>query len=503
LRSMARLHLQWWDVLVCTAMTSALAEPTAPTCAAGQKCSSGGVDEFGYYWPRARGHVGAYSLTNHTAPKDLSRHVAWKWNHRDGRYGTVITGGPLIDHKKNLYISTETGVYKFSPDGHELWFYRPVTSSIHTAPSIMDGTFFGNVGNGYMFALDMETGKEKWLRRFADNSGDDTAYVESYRGVVINALQAAGGGAGNVKIVAVNATNGRRLWDYSEARTLWNFMAMFVGDDTFIYQDISGGVYRRNLFNGTRLWYTEPPFFDQGSFTDGFVQLGPGGPDGIAYTCSDHGMGQAGQTGVLRAYRVQDGRFLWGQELLQPCTTWAVSDGQTVAVGSAPLPGFVGASELPSWAGPRAQWLLHKLSMWLGPKQRYLWGNPPLYSEMHAFDAKTGAVKWRFADIPPWEYKACRGDEEGLLDRLQKGIRPGCATAGWGSSTMSGDGTIYTPHMDGHLYAIGDANGDGTIDSNTEAVKFETGSASLHMGTAWAPGMMAQATCDTLWVFKF
>lgn len=461
------------------------------------------MDEFGYYWPRARGHVGAYSRTNLTAPKDLSRHLAWQWRHRDGRYNTVIVGGPLIDDKKNLYITTETGVYKFSPDGEELWLWRPVANFVHTAPSIMDGMLFGNVGDGHMFALDMETGKERWLYKFGDNTGGDTAYIESYRGVVINALNAGPGDGGNTKIVVVNATTGRRLWDYTESKILWNFMAMFVGDDTFVYMDIHGGVYRRNLFNGTRLWYMAPPLFDQGSFTDGWVNLGPGGEDAIAYACSDHGWGQAKETGVLRAYAVRDGRFLWAQELPQPCTTWAVSDGETVVVGSAPLPGYPGVMKVPQAIPSVVRSWLHEFTLWLGPKQRYIWGNPTLHSEMHAFDAKTGAVKWRFKDVPPYERSACKGDEEGLMTRMQLGIRMVCATAGWASHTMSGDGTIYTPHMDGHLYAIGDANGDGVIDSQTEVSKFDGGSASLHMGTAWAPGMMAQATCDTLHVFKF
>mmetsp|Transcript_98357 Transcript_98357/g.228076 ORF Transcript_98357/g.228076 Transcript_98357/m.228076 type:complete len:496 (-) Transcript_98357:68-1555(-) len=474
-------------------------------CSLGQACSAGAVDEYGYYWPRARGHVGSYSLTNLTAPKeDLGKHLAWKWNHPEGRYATVIVGGPLIDDKKNLYLSTETGMYKFSPDGVQQWFYRPAGADfIHTCPSIMDGKLFGNTGDGIMFAVSMETGKELWRRKHADSSGGDTAYVESYRGVVISAMSAGQGSGGNHRIIVVNATTGRRIWDYLEEKTLWNFMAMFVGDDTFVYMDIHGGVYRRNLFNGTRVWYTPPDLLVSQSFTDGWVQLGPGGEDGIAFACADHASGQAGSTGYLRALRVRDGFRIYDKHLEQPCTSWAVSDGKTVVIGAAPLPGIPGAAQLGDRWPFAAKVVLHQLSRLLGRRQRYIWGNPPLHSVMFAFDAATGSQKWRFDGVPPWEYAACRGDEEGLTDRVTRGIRAVCATAGWASPTMTGDGTVYTPHMDGNLYMIGDANSDGFIDPKSEVHSFDAGSASLHPGTAWASGLMATATCDTLFVFKF
>jgi len=123
--------------------------------------------------------------------------------------------------------------------------------------------------------------------------------------------------------------------------------------------------------------------------------------------------------------------------------------------------------------------------------------------EVWAFDAQTGAHRWHFSDIPTWNKSACRNDEEEFHSHLLKlHKRPVCGPASWGAPTIDGRGTVYVGGMNGVLYAIGDANGDGLIDSQTEVSTLDIKSASLHAGASFAPGMMAYGSCNGIHVFR-
>ena len=67
--------------------------------------------------------------------------------------------------------------------------------------------------------------------------------------------------------------------------------------------------------------------------------------------------------------------------------------------------------------------------------------------------------------------------------------------------TVDAKGVIYFTRADGNIYGIKDWNNDGIIDKAKEVCIFHAGSSGLTGGPSIAPGMMAIATIDTLYVF--
>ncbi|CAE7240817.1 unnamed protein product [Symbiodinium microadriaticum] len=104
------------------------------------------------------------------------------------------------------------------------------------------------------------------------------------------------------------------------------------------------------------------------------------------------------------------------------------------------------------------------------------------------------------------------GDLEGLIDRTTEGIQAICAPAHWSAPTIDGSGTVYGLRLNGKLYAVHgpqetvdtkELKAALVLDSSTGVVAevYPIGSASLHGAMAWAPGLYAFSTCDTLQVF--
>merc|ERR1712048_850408 len=124
-----------------------------------------------------------------------------------------------------------------------------------------------------------------------------------------------------------------------------------------------------------------------------------------------------------------------------------------------------------------------------------------MYSQVLAFDAILGEPRWSFTDVPPYVGMSTKGDEDGFLIRLGLGFRHQCTGPGWGNPTMTGDGTVYIPHMSGMVYALRDADKDTIVNTfdRDEVESFQSISGFPHGGAAFAPGMMAMASCDTLY----
>jgi len=432
-------------------------------------------------------------MADYTAPSNLTAALSWSWHHPDGQYHTVVVSAPLLDDRKNIYISSEDGVRKFSPDGEELWHYSAPGPMAYCI-SLMDGAVFGTTLLGFVFALDMQTGKALWSERFALFNPTDTGYTEAHNGVVVAGVE-SGNGGGAMRVLGLDAKSGRRLWEYKSPVQLWNFMPVFPDDESFIAMDLHGGVLRHSLHNATLLWRTEPPEVSAGSFSDGGVMIGP---DGTSYTCSNHeGIGQQGQHGALRAYGLKSGALLWDRFLEYPCNSWPVvtPDGGSVIVPSGAFVGSPLASMQEALKGfGMSEQQLHDLSLSLGDKELKTLNQPDRTAAIVAFDARTGAPQWS-TELPPYGRLAARGDEEGFLQRRELKLRDQCLPAQFGSPTVSADGTVYVGRADGLLYAV--ERGTGRFRT------FDAQAGFLHPGTSWAPGMMAVTTCDGLFVWNY
>jgi len=466
-----------------------------------------------HWWPHSRGDVGSYGHTTIVGPSNLSALLAWRW--REPTLA-ILPGAVLLDERKHLYVPSLAGIRKFSPDGDVLWFHEtfpyhrrsefpPPGFYTHACPSLMGGALYGGGIGPHVYSLDIETGQLLW-RRLIGREGQemDCPYIEAHEGVVMAAHARRPDKAtqfqGNTRVTALNASDGSTLWEYDSEMVLWNFHPIFPGDGTFTSMDIHGGVYRRRLRDGGLVWHTPASLW---SFTDGGQILGK---DGGLYACANLAYGQADTPGVLRKYRLEDGKQLWEQILPQPCVSWPASDGEQVVVpvGALPLPVPPAYQLLEAFIPHTVKFLMHMLSRNLGDKQGWLWGNKPAHLEVLAFDPETGKRKWHYDQIPPWTRVSSLGDEDLLFERLPAwGDRSVCGPASWSAPTIGGDGTVYAAAMNGVLYAIRDANSDGIIDDSAEVSRLTLGDASLHAGASFAPGLMAFASCAELYVFRF
>lgn len=388
----------------------------------------------------------------------------------------------------------------------------------HAVPSLHENVLYCGCIPGRVFALDIETGMELWIRRITAVNGYidqemDTPYVEYHDGMVLAAvgksMDKINPQFGNTRIVGLDSANGSTVWMYDSDMVLWNFHPIFPNDDTFLSMDIHGGVYRRGVHNGSLVWHSPPPKEYQTSFTDGGLITGP---DNTVYACANLQTGGPFTHGSLRAYRLSDGKTVFDKWLPYPCVSWPAADDKMVVVPIGALPESSSRAhtmEKPAWM-PQLVEKFVRLAIWyvdlaLGDSQNQLWGDGgttrPL--AVHAFDAKTGKELWDFHDIPIWRRHTSRSDAEWTYKRMPKyPFRPVCGPASWSSPTIDGAGTVYAGAMNGIFYAVGDKNGNGRIEKD-EVQTLEMGHASLHPGTSWAPGMFAYASCEGFYVFKF
>lgn len=448
-------------------------------------------DQSAYFWPHARGSALGYSTTGLVAPGNLNSSLSWSWHHPEGTYHTVLVGAPLIDDERSIYISSEDGVRKFSHEGEMLWRYAP-RGPVSSCPSLMSGALFGNTVNGWVFALDMTSGKEVWAAKKAENIPDETGYVESHEGIVVTGVD-SGVNGGATRILGLNATDGSTVWEFNSSHQLRNVMPVFTGDSAFLVMDIHGGLVKHSLHNDTLLWRADPPKKSEHSSSEGGVMIGP---DDTAFTCSNYeGSGKPGDQGVLRAYESEHGMLLWERVLDYPCNSWpaVTPNGQSVIVptGASMSSAASGDVEL-MWRFRRSPRQMQDYSLSLGNSELDTYGQPVREAAVLAFNAQTGESQWS-TELPMYGRLAARGDEEGYLQRKKLHHRDQCLPTQLTAPTISGDGTVYVGRADGLLYAVKRGN----------YTTFDAAAGFMHPGTAWAPGMMAVASCDGLFVWKF
>jgi len=442
-------------------------------------------------WPTSRGpFLGQFGSTNVVIPHNLSASLAWSWHHPEGRYHTVVAGGPVIDATGNLYLTTNDGVRKLGPDGQVLWHYPQKDHMINNQPALLDDKVFGSNMNGAAFALDMKTGDTVWMKQLAPSAGGDAGYPAAYDGVfVVSAEKGTDpiSEGGNTRVFGLDSATGTTLWEFDPAKPVWNFAPLFPGDGTCVFMDFTGGMYRVGLHNGTLLWHVSSPGAGM-SFSDGGATLGP---NGAVYSCSNPGAqtGDEGTQGLVRGLRVADGALLWQQLLPQPCNSY-------------PAVGRLGQAE--------------DLSVVVTPGS--FMGSPNLHGSIMTFNATTGTPQWRFnAQAYTGPSFMAKGDVEGFSDRHR--FDPGheiCLPAHWSAANIAGDGTVYAGRSDGFIYAVhgptapmpssesslGELGVDFESTPGLEVQSWNADGASLHGAFAFAPGIMAFATCDTLYVFR-
>jgi len=457
-----------------------------------------------YYWPQQKGDVNRTGYSPYPVANNLNVEPSWVWK---DPYLDVIRCTPLIDDKKNIYLGTQSGrLWKFDHEGHVLWYWKSPLGNTPTVSSIMDGTLYGNTGAGFVFAIDMQTGIERWAVQVSSSTAGDTACVFAINGTIISATRRPGQNDGHNNMVVALNTDGSLRWTFQHDWPSFNFQASSPGDDTVIFQDHFGGIYRLGLADGKLIWESgvadRMPWF----FTTGATVVGP---NGLVYCASNY----HNQMGIIHAYRLSDGAPVWRKELgtqVNQAVAFgklAGSERPAVVAGIGENPGYPWISWFRPWVPEVVKSFFNQLSHRAAGWPTWFWGTKVLPAFLVALDAETGERRWTFVP-PPFMRPSSEGDEAMLMERSYASAAakdyPGdqiCLPDDWAQAVIGGDGTTYAGHQDGRLYAVRDANGNGKIEEG-EVSSYYFGAA-FQGSQGLAPGMLAVAPCGGgLYVWK-
>jgi len=454
-------------------------------------------------WPHTRGSPPHYSYTSSGfTGSNLTASLAWTW---DG--GPTVLWSTLIDADKNIYVSGMNAIVKFSPDGQILWEKRGLG---FRPASLMDGALFAmDSMSATLLCIDVKTGKVIWQQRVASKVGAAGDMVEAYDGVVIVGVGRVPGwrflqGIPSLQAQGLDASTGKRLWDFQPDCGFWQLMPLFPGDDTAILMDQCGGLYRIGLHNGTLVWRAPG---SPGSFSDGGAILGP---DGGTYTCSmPDGSNltdviKPNAKGSMRKYRLADGRKLWETETPMPCLNMpAVShDGRTVftAVGAlTPVDGppqYLQNKILAMKPEQKMAFFEQEQTLMREQRHRAHWNMTDLRAMVLGLNTETGEMQLRY-ELEPYGNILAAGDyERNWGFWIQKRpTMPHCGPPALSSITVDSKGRLYFGRNNGQLYVLDSKTGTYS--------EFNTGDGFMIAGVTFAPGMMVVPTCGKLFVFKY
>ncbi|CAL1162531.1 unnamed protein product [Cladocopium goreaui] len=424
-----------------------------------------------YAWQSGRGNFPNFAVAEANGPFNLSETLSWSWHHPKGRFHT-LTWGTVLDHQLNVYLSAADGLRKFDVDGQLLWEHHTLPAILMNAPAIYQGSIFASDTLGGVRALSMSTGKLLWHSNLSMPIGEDNGFTMVHEGVVFTAAgwrDPSPMGPANHMVKALNASDGQILWTYEPDAPVWNFLPLFPDRDTFVFQDMTGRVYRLSL-QGKLLWKAGGK---PGTWTDGGAALG----NGMVYAVNNNNppkqlmFHSEHSPGTLSAYDL-NGTLKWKITTPRP-------PNNAPAIG-----------KVQGWSG---------LSVILPICKQVMQGAT---CEVQAYDANTGGLRWVFHG-PKQTGPLQAGDFEGMVDRTTSGVRPACLPNGWSAPSISSDGTVFVGNENGPMFALRDADGDGRVVGNDEVSSFDakaafSGSASPAIGN----NLLAVASCDTLFVFK-
>uniref|UniRef100_A0A7S1WM13 Pyrrolo-quinoline quinone repeat domain-containing protein n=1 Tax=Alexandrium catenella TaxID=2925 RepID=A0A7S1WM13_ALECA len=454
-----------------------------------------GIEDPGHYWPSSRGPFPSMGEIEHAAPPaNLGAHLSWSWTPpSDNKFQTVIAGGPVIDHKKNIYVAATDGVRKFSKNGTVLWHKKSYGGLAH-APSLVGTMVMTSHTNGVVMGLDTETGRVIWSRRWTKESPRTGVFPAGYGdkwvfGTELGTDPRRPGGA--ALAWALRPRDGWLTWNFRGENAFVNFAPLFPGDDTMVIMDFTGMVYRIDLRDGEVLWKSRPKG-NHRSYSEGGAVIGP---NEVVYTCSNPGAsyGREGELGALRAYALSNGTMLWEQILPHPCN---------------------GNPSISNLTKEKAS----RLSVVVAPGSN-LKHTPDLHGSVMAFDAHTGSLQWRYqaprinqpigATNLLWEGSPQKSEYDGT-----------CYPSHWSSPRISTDGSVWAARADGKIYNVKGPVHDApeaSIALSRESDKLDldfqtTAGVQVHQtavsgpsttgAMAFSPGMTVMSTCNSLYVYE-
>ena len=179
-----------------------------------------------------------------------------------------------------LYIGSYEGKLHAinASTGTEVWYTKVGNAA---GPAIAKGIVYEGLGNGTFLALNATNGEKIWGSSNVTNSAwvncpaiaNDTLYM----------------GANDGNIYALNASTGAKLWNYT-TETRWGVSgasdAPAVAGDAVYFGTWDGRVYALNATTGSILWMFDTPRFGDNGLV---ISSSPAVDNGVVYIASFYG----------------------------------------------------------------------------------------------------------------------------------------------------------------------------------------------------------------------
>ncbi|MDB5230792.1 MAG: hypothetical protein JWN76_1597 [Chitinophagaceae bacterium] len=205
--------------------------------------SSPNISENVLYIGSGDGNLYAFNLVNHR--------LKWKFNSN-----SRIRATPAVDGKSLVFGTMDGYVYslnknsgeqlwRFATDGASIPFERDENdrTSIYCSPAISEGTVIIGGRDGFGYAIDLSSGKEKW--RVNHNGSwvlgtgikDGVAYFSS---------------GSSYFVQAVDLNTGTEKWRFKTKGAV--FSSVSITGDLLYFADIAGNIYGLNRITGNKIW---------------------------------------------------------------------------------------------------------------------------------------------------------------------------------------------------------------------------------------------------------
>jgi outer membrane protein assembly factor BamB len=351
-----------------------------------------------------------------------------------------------------------TGVYDVKgPKVGELLWRFPTKAFMEASPTVVDGVAYVGSHDGFLYAVDTQTGQEKW--RFETGRqmmstpavGDGTVYVGS--GCVGSGKYCAESPGLHSYLYALDLQTGREKWRFETGGAVAS--SPLLADGVVYFGSGDQNVYALDSGTGREKWRfkTEDAVWSSPALDDSILYIGAG--------CDDCA---SSENRHLYALESQTGRELWRFETggwVQ--ATPAVADG-TVYVGSSDRHVYALDSRTgqEKWRFETGGRLFDSPAV--GDGVLYVAGTD---WNLYALDSQTGWELWRFETGGPMHAGPAIADGVVYVgNQLGKFFAVEAQTGQplWNFQTwravrgspVVGEGVIYFVSADANLYAVGD-----------------------------------------------
>lgn len=172
-------------------------------------------------------------------------------------YWDFFESSPIIEGNRLFVGSGDGRLYAFDPvSGRQLWSYD-AGARVRSTPAVSGNTVVFGAMNGRVYAVDAATGKAKWnyatrgvSNKFSDKNNDTTSVVASP--TIQGGVVTIGGRDGY--LYALDLASGKLRWDLTHDGSSWMLSTASRGSDLFIGGGSAFLLQSVNLATGKERW---------------------------------------------------------------------------------------------------------------------------------------------------------------------------------------------------------------------------------------------------------